>query len=386
MKKMFSFILFAFIVAILFPYSNNSSIAYADELLDNVTDQLENIDLTELEIFFDENGSFNGNGFIDSVKRMLNGEYGGEYQSVLGQISSLLISDIKGFVPSLISIVFIAIICSLLQGVRSSFSAESISNIISFVGLLAIIFIVSSNISSLWQDCKNIIENIANLCAIMSPIITTLMIAGGANVSASLYSPAVNILSSLISNVMLNIALPLIGVMMLFSIISNFSTSVKLSKFADLSSSIIKWTLGITATVFTVFLSVQGITSATYDGISIKAAKYAISNSIPLVGGFIRDGFDLVIAGSVLIKNSVGLVCVFGVIGMILSPIIKMIVFSLILKTCSALVEPIADARISNFCMAISKCINYLIAVTLVVGLMFFITVLLMIFSANAFI
>jgi hypothetical protein len=55
-------------------------------------------------------------------------------------------------------------------------------------------------------------------------------------------------------------------------------------------------------------MTVQGITSASIDGISIRATKYAISNSIPIVGGFLRDGFDIVIAGSVLIKNAVGII------------------------------------------------------------------------------
>ena len=133
-------------------------------------------------------------------------------------------------------------------------------------------------------------------------------------------------------------------------------------------------------------MTVQGIASATYDGVSIKAAKYAISNSIPIVGGFLRDGFDIVVAGSVLIKNSVGIACLFGFLIMIISPVIKMSVFSLMLKGCSAIVEPISDPRIPNFCASISKCINYLVAITLVSSFMFFINVLLMIFTANAFI
>lgn len=364
----------------------NEKIGYADELSDSIEEQMGNIDLSEIENFFDENGGFDNKTFLEYVKEMLNGKYQAEYDNVGKRITSILFSEVNKLLPSLVSITLIAIFCGIFQGMRSSFASDGVANLISFVGLLAVILIISLEISSLWKDCENIIKNIANLSTIMSPIITTLMVAGGAKVSASLYSPTVTVLSNLIINVLLGIALPLIAIMIIFSIISNFSSSVKLSKFTDLASSIIKWTLGITATVFTVFLSVQGITSATYDGISVKAAKYAISNSIPLVGGFLRDGFDLVLAGSVLIKNSVGLACIFGVINLILSPVIKMTIFSLILKTCSAVTEPISDGRISNFCTSIAKCVNYLLAVTLVVGLMFFITILLMIFSASVFI
>ena len=91
-------------------------------------------------------------------------------------------------------------------------------------------------------------------------------------------------------------------------------------------------------------------------------------------------------AGSVLIKNSVGILVVFALLYCIVSPVITMAVFSLLLKLIASLTEIISDVRISNFCLSISKTLSYLIACVLVVGVMLFVTVLLMIFSANAFI
>ena len=179
---------------------------------------------------------------------------------------------------------------------------------------------------------------------------------------------------------------PLIIISFTFSFASNFSSEIKLSKFSDFINSSIKWIIGITATVFGVFLSIQGITSACYDGISIKAIKYTVSNSIPIVGGFLKDGFDLIVAGSVLIKQAIGLSCVFGLFFLIISPVLSIAVFSLMLKLCSAIIETVSDARLSNFCLSITKSLGYVTAALLLVGFMFFIMVLLMIFSANAFI
>ncbi len=220
----------------------------------------------------------------------------------------------------------------------------------------------------------------------MSPIIITLMVAVGGNVSASVYKPSVAFLSSGIINVFMYAVIPLISFMTIFNIANNFSSSIKLGKFSDFFASTIKWIIGIVITIFTMFLSVQGITCANFDGISVKAAKYAISNSIPLVGGFLKDGFDLVVAGSVLIKQSVGFAVLFALFILVFSPVINMVAFSLLLKLVSSIIEPISDVRISNFCMGLSKTVSYLIASILSVGFMVFITVLLMIFSANAFI
>ena len=166
---------------------------------------------------------------------------------------------------------------------------------------------------------------------------------------------------------------------------TSFSNTIRLTKFSELTVSTIKLIIGLTVTVFGVFLSVQGITSATFDGISIKATKYAISNSVPLVGGLLKDGFDMVIAGSVLIKNAVGIMSLIALLFTLLNPVLYLWAFSFLLKVVSAITEPITDVRISSFFMSMSKTVTYLTVILLAVGLMFFITIMLLIMSANAF-
>ncbi len=359
----------------------------ADSLSDSINEQLGKIDLTELENFFNSYLiDSNNDGFFDNLNKLLKGEYEYNLTSIISHISKIVFNNLFELLPAILSVLSIALICCVLQQVKSSFVTEGVAEISFFICMMGIILILSAEIISLYNNTQNTIENIAKLTEIMSPIIITLMVAVGGNVSASVYTPTVAFLSGSVINIILSIILPLVGVMTIFNVSSNFSESIKLNKFSEFSAGIIKWVLGIIITVYSLFLSVQGFTSATFDGISIKAAKYALSNSIPIVGGFIKDGFDLVVAGSVLIKNSVGILIIFAIFYIVILPVLSMAVFSLLLKLVAALIEPISDVRISNFCFSLSKTISYLIACILVVGLMLFITVLLMIFSANAFI
>ena len=130
----------------------------------------------------------------------------------------------------------------------------------------------------------------------------------------------------------------------------------------------------------------QWISSAIHDGISVKAAKYAISNSIPLIGGFLKDGFDLFVAGSILIKNAVGVASVIVLIYYVMSPILHVVVYSLLLKLVAAVTQTISDSKISDLCSLISKSLTYVNVALILTGFMMFITILLMIFSASAFI
>jgi len=252
--------------------------------------------------------------------------------------------------------------------------------------IITIILILGSQLIQIFNSAKNTIILLSNLSEIMSPIILTLMVASGGSVSASIYKPAVAFLSGGIINLIISVILPLITLSAIFGVLNVSSDTIKLNKFSETINSLIKWILGLISAVFGLFLTIQGITSALHDGISLRATKYTISNSIPLVGSMFKDGFDLVVAGSILIKNSIGLASIFAIFYLILSPVAHMFVFSFLLKFIAGITEPIADKKISDLCIVGSKTISYLITSVLIVGLMIFISVLLMIFSANAFI
>ncbi len=358
--------------------------ASADELSDNIEEQLENIDLSELENFFnDANGDFD---FFQSVYNLLNGKFDFDFSTVFEYIFKLFFSNVKNFAPTLITIVAISVFCSLINSVKGTFFSDEIGNVIYFVCFLTIILLFSSEIIILYRDTLSVIKNIGRLNEILSPVLLTLMIASGGSVSATVYKPAVAILSGTIIHLVLYLVLPLVILNFIFAVLSNFSETVKLKKFSELFSSIIKWIIGLSITVFGIFMSAQGIASACFDGISIKATKYAISNSVPIIGGFLRDGFDIVIAGSILIKNSIGVAVLVSLFYNLLAPVMQIIAFSLVLKFISAITEPITDGRISDFCSAVSKCVTYFLVCILFVAFMFFIMVILMIFTANSFI
>lgn len=388
-KKLFGLIVFVAFLAFFFAsyYVSPPEKTYADELSDGIQDELENLDLSELERFYNENVKTGDVNFTDAIKNLLEGKYEFDYGSLLDYSFKVALGDVFRMLPTFLTVIAICVLCALLAGVKGSFFDEGIAEIIFFVCSLCVVLLLSTEILAIWLSSQKAIENIAILCEIMSPVILTLMIASGGTVSASVYKPSVLFLSGGVIGIISDVIFPLVGIMIIFSVVNAFSRSVKLNKFSDGIAGAIKWIIGLSFTVYGLFLSVQGITSATFDGISLKAAKYAISNSVPIVGGYIRDGFDLVVAGSVLIKNAVGITGVFALFFVLLSPIVQIASASVLLRLTSGFVGAIApDASASALCSELNKGTNYIAAAVLCSGLAFFVTVLLMIFSANAFI
>lgn len=386
MKKKFVFIILATCVCVFAcAVFTGNGVASADSLSDGIEKELSNLDLTALEDFFNSVTAENKD-FSTLLNSMLKGEFNVEYNDVFEYLINVFLKDIFNALPTFLSIIAIAILCAVVQSVKSSVLSESVAEVILFVCVLGVVLITSAEMISVWRSSKEIINKIADLSEIISPILLTLMVASGGTVSASIYKPTVAFLSNGIINIVEFAVIPLVGLMIVFAVVNAFSKNVKLSKMSDCLSSVIKWALGISFTVYGLFVSVQGISGAVYDGVSVKAAKYAISNSIPIIGGYLKDGFDIMVAGSVLIKNTVGVVGIFAIFYVVIAPVLHLAVLSTLFKFTSAITEPVTNSEIPNLCVSFSKGLTYITVAILTVGFMLFITLLLMLFSANAFI
>jgi len=385
MKK-FIFLLSISLIFVSIFFVPPNKVVMADNLSDTIEDEINNLDLSSLEELLRSFSDKTNDDFFESFFNIVNGDFQLDYNSFFHYLLSLFFGGISEIAPSFITLFAIVIFCGLINSVKGSFFSEEISSVIFFVCFLAVILLFTATLSIYYQNTVDVISDISRFCEVVTPIILTLMVASGGNASVALFKPIVAMFSSGIVHLVLYVIIPLVALNFIFSVMSNFSEKVKLKKFSEFFSSIIKWLIGVSVTVFGLFLSIQGIASGVFDGISMKAAKYAISNSIPLIGGFLKDGFDLVVAGSVLIKNALGISSILLIFYKILSPIMQILAFSLLLKLVSAIIEPISDSRVSDFCSSISKSVSYFIVCILFVAFMTFILILLMIFSANAFI
>lgn len=381
--KIKPYIIFVFIsVLILYLFFDTQKV-YADDFSKAVDEQLEELDLSDLENYFNESemGSY---GFSETIKNILAGNYSFDYDGLTGYIKDIIFGNLTKLLPVIAGILFITFICFLVKNLRSNTLGEGVSDIVKFACLSSIVILSSGEFYIIWNTTKNTIENLTKFNEIMSPIILTLMVASGGTVSAGIYKPTVLFLTTGIINLFYSIILPLIGIITMINVLSAFSSAVKLKKFSEFLTGLLKWMFGIVITVYGFFITVQGISAASFDGISFKVAKYAVGNGIPIVGSLIKDGFDVVVAGSLLIKNSVGIAGVIGLFYILLSPVLFLAAFSLLLKLSSAITSVFDDGYVSDFLTNVSKSVTYFNVCIISVAFMTFITILLMTFSVNS--
>lgn len=357
------------------------------ELNETIDEQLEGIDWGDLEAYFEgieekRNELFDGK-FLQKIKSILSGNIDITAESYLSFLANVFLDEFSVVLPTLLSVAAICVLSGLINQTKTNLLSDSTGELINFVCYGVIILLVLSGVWSLLNTTRATVLRIKQLTNIAMPILLAMMSATGAISGIKAYQPSVALLSAGITEIIANIILPMFIFTMVFSVVSNLSKNIKLDKLSDFFKKTSVWIVGISFTVFTGFLAVQGLTSSTIDGVSIRAAKFATKTYIPILGGYLADGFDLIMASSVLIKNSLGVVVLILLVITIMSPILKIVVYNLALSFVAAIVEPIAENRIVAFLSSVSKNLTILLVSILAVAFMFFILIMLIIFSAN---
>ena len=341
---------------------------------DSVASQLDNLNFDKFEEILsnfgqEEKNIFDANSFVEKVKKVISGDFANNNNSLFSSVINLLFDGILSFLPTLCLVVALSVTFSLVSASKPNSKNKGLGDVIHFVCYGTIIVVLVTYSVNMITMTSNTIQSIKSQMDIAFPILLTVLTAIGGTASVGVYQPAVAVLGGTIINIFTNILMPIFIFRLVFSIISNISTNIKLSKFADFFSSLFKWIIGIVFTIFSAFLAVQGITAGSVDGISFRTAKYTIKNTIPIVGGYVSDGLNLIVASSVLIKNAIGLCGLLLLFATIFVPIIKLVVFMFGLKLASALLEPISDLRITNFMSMLANSVTLLIV--LIVGCAF---------------
>ena len=353
------------------------------QLIDNVEQNVDDLDLGSLQGLLQGLDSNLFDSLKDTIKDIAQGEQKLTFDDAMRLITQRVFSALTGVLPIVVSIVGISLITSLLNGLTSGFLSNPTKELIGFVSYCAIAVIILTRAMSLVNDTAAIIGTIKQFMQLVFPILLTIItVVGGAN-SSAVFQPMMSVLTTSITTFVVQIIMPMVVVVIVFTMISSLSNGVKLSKLTSFFSSGIKYSLTAVFSLFVTFLTAQGLTGGIIDTVSIKTAKFAMQSYVPIVGGYLSDGFDLMMASFVLIKNSLGLISLFALLIMIASPLVNIIVFSLGLKLASGIIEPIGDSKISKMIFDLSKNVNILLAIILGVAFMFVTTITLIIYACN---
>jgi stage III sporulation protein AE len=351
--------------------------AYCDDTEDILKSQIDNLDISEIEKFV-EDINRESDGLVPEVniKELVLGLFKGntfENFKDLGRgIASYFFKEVISNLSILGKLLILSIFCAILQNLHNAFEEDTIGALAYSLCYILIIIMAVKSFNDAMTIGVHAIDTMVGFMQALLPTLLALLAAVGGITSSAVFQPLLFSSIVLITTLIKVLVMPLILFSAVLSILNNLSDSINISRLASLLKQVAVGALGLVLTAFTGVITVQGIASASVDGATIRTAKFAVDNFIPIVGGFLSDAFDAVVSCSMILKNGIG-IAGFLILLLICSfPLIKMLSIVLIYKVTSALIQPILDNQIVQCLNDMSNAMLVLLTCVIAVAVMFF--------------
>ncbi|OLN32201.1 Stage III sporulation protein AE [Desulfosporosinus metallidurans] len=300
----------------------------------------------------------------------------------LGQtLVEILGREILSSAPLIGKLLILAVLCAVLGQLQVAFGG-SVGKIAQVMTYLVLLSLALTSFQEALGMATGTIDRMVGLMQTLFPVMLTLLISMGNLTSAALFKPLIMGSLTVLATMIKTVVLPLYFLSAVLRLFNHISEQFKLSKLAGLLEFAGKLSLGVIMTVFIGVMTVQGVTGGVADSVVFRTAKYS-ADLVPVVGKFFKDAVELVITSGLLLKNAVGIIALFAIIVICVGPVVKLLAMILVFRVSAALIEPLGEKALADSLQDMSKSLIFILVTVASVGIMFFMTVAVVIGTGN---
>ncbi|MBE7026919.1 MAG: stage III sporulation protein AE [Ruminococcaceae bacterium] len=341
-----------------------------------IEEQMASYDIESLEGYTDgvDNYYTESDSFFETVKDFATGKQVLSTEGILRAIIGGFFNEAKSCVSLIINIIAISLLFSMLTGMNSSFNKNTLGEIAFFVCYIILNWLLADSFGKASGLVVATLKSAAVFINAASPVLMTVLITSGAPAGAAAINPVILISTQLVCIISEKLLLPLLYSSAILYMVSEINETIRVSKFADFLKKTVKWCLCLIMTVFVAVLSVQGFCASTLDGAAAKTARFLVGSAVPIVGGILSDTIETVLGCSRVIKNATGAAGMIAILTIATSPALKILALSASFHLGAAILEPMADRRISSVVSSVASITSLMAAIIVVAALMFIIS------------
>ncbi len=364
----------------------NSDWYESTELL--ISEYLEDLNTNEWTPFLkyiEEEGIdfLEGESASEVIRRLVSGDFTFSWQSFLNDLIRVFFREFNLNLVLMAKIMVIATMCSIFKNMNNSFHNPSVGEIGYFICYSLVMILIIQSFISILSLGKTSIDNMSDFMQLLFPVLLGLLTAMGSFSSVTIMQPAIGMVIGTVGSVLTNFIFPLITLSAVVTLVNQISNRIQIKKLGKLLSNLCTWTLAFIFTIFISILAIQGALTASFDGISIRTARFAVDTFVPIVGKMFSQSLDTIVGCALLVKNAVGAAGLIIIMLICLAPVVKIFCLLFLYKLTGALLEPITDKRIVDSLNGIGNVLSILLITVVGIAMMFFMTIALMIATGN---
>jgi stage III sporulation protein AE len=330
------------------------------------------IDTDSLEQSLQKGEYYSFCGSIEEIiQAILNNELSLKGKNVLENILEILFISIKNSLPSFAGMMGLAIILSFVD--KLDILSSKIESTAKLGGRILFCLMLINSAVTFINLAKNSLNTVSSFTQALSPVLITFLASCGAQGSINNLAPSTVLLSSTLVEIAVKIVFPLILMGCSVSCVNSVLPGEKLKGITDLFKNISSWIIGIVFTVFAGVVAIQGVISGFSDGISIRSIKYALSSSVPVIGGSISESFSMVLLSGYTLKSAAGIMGMIIIAGIIIIPVLNIFAYIILLNFFCAFVQPFSDPFIIKQTKSIIEFLKLIFIVLIGVSVLWFI-------------
>ncbi len=323
------------------------------------------LDLSELE------GVLQTDTLREDILALARGEKVYDAQELLDWLLGTLLGCVRGSVWRFSRLLVPAVLCGVAGSMRASFSRASLAEMAQIACFIMMASFMAMDLREHAKLASEAISRMSDLMQALYPLLLTLLAAVGGAAGAGLLRPATAAASGGMTAIVDTCVLPLALAAGVVTLLSSLSDSVRVGRLAKLFRTLGAWVLGAAFTVFVSVTSIQGLSAAVADGVSIRTARYAVDNMVPVIGGMFSDTMDALVGASLLVKNALGVTGLMAMAFVAIAPMAQTLGGVLIYRASAALLEPVAETRAADMAQSFSDVLMLLFLIQLAVAAMF---------------
>lgn len=358
------------------PSSEDKEYGETKNSIDKYIDgQLDKLDINEIQDYINKEIVINDVNLKSFVKDLISGK-----KNILDLFNKdglkiLMFDEFKASLKVVAVILVLALLSSILKSLENSFSSGAVSQIATYIIFITMVSLTLVGFKDVLQICYDAIDHTVGLMQVIMPILITFLLLIGFPITSTTLNPifigGVTFINVFFKNFLFVSITVAFGIL----IINNLSKNIRLKRFFSFVKQINYVSIGAMFTVYLGLVSIQGLYVTSFDKFSVKTAKFAIGNFIPVVGGFVSDSVDILLSSSQLIKNIFGGIGLILLVGICLLPVIKILSVIVVYKLAAIIVEPVGEDGISNFLNEVANLMIIMLASVIAITIMFFVTV-----------
>lgn len=265
----------------------------------------------------------------------------------------------------MLAVIGIVIFCALSDCLKDLSGASPLDGTVAIIAALCLCGVVVFPVADVLSSGTAAIKNAASFMLLYVPIMAGILVASGSSITGASYYTTVMAAGEIISQIGARLLSPVLNILLGISVISSLCSKIKLGGIINLVHSSFKWIVSFMMSLFVSVLSIQSFIGSAADNTGIKAAKFAISSFVPVVGGALSDAFLTIQSSLKLLKSGVGVFAIIGTAALFLPAIIKCVIWLFTISCSAAVAEVFSLGAPHSLLCGVKKVVTLLLVLLL---------------------